>query len=533
MLKFSLSALFCALMLVGCSQNETIAPSPTSTTKDTIVIASGSEPATLDPQLAEEAVGLTIIRQMMEGLVLTDDDGKTIPGLAERWDNVDNKVWTFYLRDANWSNGEPITAHDAAFALKRLADPNTAAPYASYLADAKVLNADAIAEGKMSIDALGVVAVDDKTLQITLSEAVPYFADMMALPVTSPVPQKVVEQFGERWLDIDNIVVSGAYKLSNWIVNDNITLVKNDAYYNADNTKILNVKFLPVTGVGALNRYRTGEIDINGGIPPEQIEQVLKEIGNEAHKAPKLCNFYLSPNIKKAPFDDMRIRQALSMSIDRDAIVQMLKRGDTPAYQFTPAITNNMGEVLPDWHVMDNDARYAEAKRLLAEAGYGPENPLQFEFLYSTSDTGKMLSSAISSMWRQNLGGIVAASQLNQEWKTLLDNKRAGNFDLVFAGWCGDYNEASTFLNVLKSTSSNNAGGYNNLQFDTLLNNTLSEGADRQNLYEQAEAILAQETAVMPLYSPISVRLVKPYVEGFSNTDPLDYYYVKDLSFKQ
>lgn len=528
-----------AMVLAGCSgnggQNEP-APTTVSTTKDTLILSSGAEPTTLDPQLSEETIGMQIIRQMMEGLVSTDHKtGKTIPGLAQSWENTDNKVWTFYLRDANWSNGDPITAQDAVFALKRLVDPNTAAPYGTFLADAKVLNAEAIANGEKSVDELGVAALDDKTLQITLSESVPYFADMLAIPVTFPVHQKSVEAFGERWLSPENIVVSGAYKLDNWAVNDSITLVKNDAYYDAANTSIAKVQFLPITSDNSINRYFAGEVDVSG-IPPEKMEFAQQKAGDQLHTKPSLCSFYLEPNLKVAPFDDKRVRQALSMTIDRDTIVKLFKRDEPTSYQFTPKQTQGIGEIFPVWYNLDTAARNEEAKKLLAEAGFTKDNPLRFEFLYDTSKSGKMYVSAIASMWKENLDGAVETEQVNQEWKTFLDSKNQGKFSLATGGWCADYNEPSTFLNVLKSTSSNNSGGYANPAFDKLLNDTLVDGISnemRMQLYKDAEKLLAEDTIIIPVYTSVSKYLAKPYIEGIvEHQDPLWNYLVKDLSLK-
>ncbi|MDO4250493.1 MAG: ABC transporter substrate-binding protein [Moraxella sp.] len=503
--------------------------------KDTLVIVNDAEPSSLDPQKSQDTNGSAIIRQMMEGLVVTDAEGKTVPGLAESWETPDNKVWTFKLRDAKWSNGDAITAHDAVFALRRLVDPNTAAYYASYLADAKVLGAADIANGKAPVETLGVKALDDKTLEITLTEAVPYFVDMLTLPVAYPVHQKSLEAHGDKWLDPKNIVVSGAYKLSEWAVGSHITLERNPNYYNNDKTTIEKAQFLPITAQNGINRYRAGEVDISK-VPGEQLEKVKGETPNEVQTSPKLCTYYLEPNVAAKPLDDTRVRQALSMAVEREMIVKILKRGEPVAYQLTPMAVQGMTEVAPEWKALDQAARNEKAKALLAEAGYTAENPLKFEFLYSTSETGKLLSNAITSMWKQNLGGAVDAAQINQEWKTFLDTKNQGKFTMAFSGWCADYNEPSSFLNLLKTGNSNNTGKYSNPQFDTLLADTLKADTTpeaRQQLYKEAELLISKDTAIIPVYSAISVRLIKPYVQGLSSKDPLDGYLVKDISFNK
>lgn len=270
------ATLVTALGISGCSSpSQPSASLPPN--KDTLIIANGAEPATLDPQKSQDTTSSAIIRQMFEGLVMTDAQGKIIPGLAESWETTDNKVWTFKLRDVNWSNGDAISAHDAVFALQRLVDPATAAYYASYLVDAKVHNAEKVVTGDLPVDALGVKALDDKTLQITLDEPVPYLVDMLALPVAYPVPKAVVQAHGGGWLSLDNIVVSGAYRLSGWVVNSHINLERNPAYYDNANTAIKKVQFLPITSSAGMNRYMTGELDING-VPPEVMDKVRKDL---------------------------------------------------------------------------------------------------------------------------------------------------------------------------------------------------------------------------------------------------------------
>lgn len=519
----------------GADEKKTATAVKLPSGKDTLIIANGSEPPTLDPTKSQDTTSSAIIRQMFEGLVSTDKEGKTVPGLAKSWQSDDNKVWIFTLRDANWSNGEPITAHDAVFAFQRLTDPNTAAPYGTYLADAKVLNADKVATGKLPVSELGVKALDDKTLQITLSEAVPYFVDMLALPVVYPVPKSVVEKYGDKWLDINNLVVSGAYKLSEWSVNSHVTLQRNQAYYDNAKTSIEKVQFLPITSSNGMNRYYAGELDVNG-VPPELIEKVRKEMPEQMITSPSLCSFYLEPNVTAKPLDDVRVRQALSMALERELIPGILKRDTPVGYQFTPLATQGALVSDPAWRSLDRKQLNEQALALLSEAGFSANNPLKFELMYSTSEVGKMLANAFVSMWKQNLGNVISVELVNQEWKTFLDTKNQGKFTIASAGWCADYNEPSTFLNILTTGNGNNSGRYTNPMYDQLLANTLKPGLsgdDRAKLYQQAEAVIAKDVALIPLYHSVSILLVKPYVNGFSDKNPLGDYLVKDLFFKQ
>ncbi|OOS25082.1 peptide ABC transporter substrate-binding protein [Moraxella pluranimalium] len=537
-------ALTTAFGLTACgNEDKTAAPAAEASKatakvpagKDTLIIVNGTEHATLDPTKSQDTTSSAIIRQMFEGLVMTDQEGKTVPGLATKWETTDNKVWKFTLRDAKWSNGDAITAHDAVYALRRLVDPATGAYYASYLGDAKVLNAEAVATGKAPLDQLGVKALDDKTLEITLTEAVPYFVDMLALPVTFPVPQKAVEAHGDKWVSAENIVVSGAYKLLEDVVGSHVTLVKNPEYYDAAKATIEKVQFLPTKPEAGVLRYQADEVDAVG-VPGDQYEKIKESHGSEILVSPRLCTYYLEPNTVKSPMDDVKVRQALSMAVVRETIPAILKRGEEPAYQLTPLAINGMVDAAPEWKSLDQAARNEKAKALLAEAGYSAEKPLKFEFLYSTSETGKKLASAVSAMWKENLGGIVEVSQVNQEWKSFLDTKNQGKFTIAMAGWCADYNEPSSFLNLLKTGNSSNTGKYSNAKYDQLMIDTLkadTTAESRTQLYKEAELQAGNDAALIPLYTAVSVRLIKPYVQGFSSADVMDGYLVKDLSFNK
>lgn len=510
--------------------------SSASASKDSITIPNGAEPESLDLHKASDSSSFAIIRQMFVGLVSADEKGATIPVLASEWDSADGKVWTFKIRDAKWSDDTPITAHDFVYSFQRLTDPNTASPYSSYLVDAKVVNAGQIAEGKAGVETLGVKAVDDKTLEITLTDPVPYLPDLLVLPVAYAVPKQAIDAHGDKWLDPANIVVSGAYKLTDWVVNSHITVERNPAYFGEVTGNINKATFLPITSASTeVNRYKAGEVEL-AAIPSEHLTSIKNELPNEVHSSPKLCTFFLEYNHTKAPFNDVKIRQAISMALDRETIAEkVLGRGERATYQFTPPAIHGMGEVSHEWTKLDKSARVAQAKKLIEEAGYSASKPLKFELLYSTSETGKRIATATSSMLNESFGGSVNVSIINQEWKTMLDTRRQGKFDTAFAGWCADYNEPSTFLNILRSGNSNNSGQYKNAEFDRLLDSTLSAGIsddERMKIYHNAEAILDRDMVMVPIYTAISVRLKKPYLEAESLNDPSSNWQIKDWTLK-
>lgn len=529
-----------SMMLVGCgdksaSNNSAANIDPNVLAdKQELVINNGAEPESLDPHKVSGVPESNILRQMFVGLTTTDPDGKTIPGMAESWESADNKVWTFKIRDAKWSNGDPVTAEDFVYSFRRVVDPNTASPYASYLADDKVLNAQEVIDGKVKPDALGVKALDEKTLQVTLSEPVPYFPDTLIHTSVKPVPQKVVEKFGEKWTDPANIVVNGPYKISEWQVNDKIVLERNESYYDNANTTLEKITLLAIpSSTTDVARYQAGEIDITyNEVPPEQFASLKEQLGDQLQVSPMLCTYYYEFNTVKPPFNDARVRRALALALDRNTISdKVVGQGQTPAYQLTPVATNGMQNNTPEWQSWDQAKRVEEAKKLLKEAGYSESKPLKFELLYNTNDNHKKIAVAASSLWKQSLG-FVDVSLINKEWKTYLDTRRNGNYQVARAGWCGDYNEPSTFLNIVKTGNSNNQGKYSSANFDSLMTQTLKAGVtpeQRAGIYQQAEAQLDADMPNINVYHYVSPRLIKPYVVGFSTKDPLDNWQAKDL----
>lgn len=501
--------------------------------KQTLVRNNGSEVQSLDPHKIEGVPESNINRDLFEGLLISDVDGKPSPGVAEKWENKDFKVWTFHLRkDAKWSDGTPVTAQDFVYSWQRLANPNTASPYASYLQYGHIVNIDDIIAGKKPITDLGVKALDDHTFEVTLSEPVPYFYKLLVHSSVSPVPRAAVEKFGEKWTQPANIITNGAYKLKDWVVNERIVLERNTNYWDNAKTVINQVTYLPISSeVTDVNRYRSGEIDMTyNNMPIELFQKLKKEIPNEVHVDPYLCTYYYEINNQKAPFNDVRVRAALKLALDRDIIVNKVKnQGDLPAYSFTPPYTDGAKLVEPEWFKWSQEKRNEEAKKLLAEAGYTAEKPLTFDLLYNTSDLHKKLAIAAASIWKKNLGANVKLE--NQEWKTFLDTRHQGNYDVSRAGWCADYNEPTSFLNMVLSDSSNNTVHYKSPAFDKLIADTLkvTDEAQRSELYSKAEQQLDKDSAIVPVYYYVNARLVKPWVGGYSGKDPMDNIHVKDL----
>lgn len=501
--------------------------------KQTLVRNNGSEVQSLDPHKIEGVPESNISRDLFEGLIISDVDGKPSPGVAEKWENKDFKVWTFHLRkDAKWSDGSPVTAHDFVYSWQRLANPNTASPYASYLQYGHIVNIDDIVAGKKPPTDLGVKAIDDNTFEVTLSEPVPYFYKLLVHSSVSPVPKAAVEKYGEKWTQPANIITNGAYKLKDWVVNEHIVLERNPNYWDNAKTVINQVTYLPIASeVTDVNRYRSGEIDMTyNNMPIELFQKLKKEIPNEVHVDPYLCTYYYEINNQKAPFTDVRVRTALKLALDRDIIVNKVKnQGDLPAYSFTPPYTDGAKLVEPEWFGWTQEKRNEEAKKLLAEAGYTADKPLTFNLLYNTSDLHKKLAIAAASIWKKNLGVNVKLE--NQEWKTFLDTRHQGNYDVSRAAWCADYNEPTSFLNMVLSDSSNNTTHYKSPAFDKILADALKATNEEQRteLYGKAEQQLDKDSAIVPVFYYVNARLVKPWVGGYTGKDPMDNIHVKDL----
>ncbi len=492
----------------------------------------GAEPASLDPQKVEGTPGSRVTRDMFEGLVTQDLEGNTIPGQAESWTISDNnKVFTFKIReDATWSNGDPVTAEDFVFGFQRAVDPATASNYAWFIEIPTIINASNIIGGKAPVDSLGVKALDDKTFQVTLEKPVPYFIKMLAHQTTFPVPKKVVDKFGDEWTRAENIVSNGAYVMEKWVVNERIVLKRNKNYWNDKETVIDQVTFLPIVSQTAeLNRYKSGELDFTQEISSKHFSSLQKDIPNEIRITPQLGTYYYEFNTKVKPFDDVRVRKALSYAINRDAITRSItKRGEIPAYTFTPEAVAGFQPPKTDYGQLTQKERNSKAKELLETAGYNKNNPLKLSLLYNTSELHQPIAVAVSYMWK-SIG--VETTLENQEWKTFLDTKNEGKFEISRSGWIGDYNEASTMLDLKTTTHGNNDGKWSNKRYDEIMaaSRTASTDAEREALYIEAEKILASEMPVAPVYQYVTGRLVKPWVGGYTTKNVEDNIYTRDL----
>jgi len=487
---------------------------------------------TADPQMVEDVSGSYFVRDLFEGLMNQDADGNLIPGVATGYTTNEAKdVYTFTLRNnARWSDGNPVTAHDFVYAWRRLADPATASPY-SWFADIMALeNVGAVMSGESPPEALGIRALDNHTLEVRLTASLPYFAAMTTHASTFPSPQWTVRTFGDGWTKPGNIVGNGAYVLTEHIPNETATRERNTMYWNNDATIIDKVVTLVINDENTdFTRWEAGETD-KGAVPSGQYPRLKAEYPDEAISFPRLCTYYMTFNLSPSgpeAFKDVRVRQALSYALDRSVVTdKILQGGQIQAFTFTPGATAGFEVPAVAFGQMSQDQRNVNAKLLMAAAGYGPDNPLKFEYMYNTSEGHKKIAIGAQQMWKETLGA--EATLANQEWKTFLKTRGGQNFDVARGGWCGDYNEASTFLDLMTTPSGYNDGKFSNAEVDELMTSARTM-SDATSNYTRVEEIMANEMPIIPVYHYTGVFMLRNNLKGWPFNNVEQNVYSRDL----
>lgn len=479
------------------------------------------DPSTLDQQLTTTVQEDRVLKDLYEGLVAQDSHGKAIAGAASSWEiSSDGLAYTFHMREnAKWSNGDPVTAGDFEFSFKRLMDPKTAAGYASVLYAIK--NAELVATSKMPVDQLGVKALDDKTLQITLNAPTPYFIELLTHNTAYPVNPKAVQQYGTKFTQPGHMISNGAYELVSFNPNDKIVMKKNPYYWDADHVQIEQVNWVPFQDRSScMRRFQAHEIDICSDVAAEQMDYVKQSLGKEFHQAPWLGIYYI--DIKGEPSSklrDPRVRQAISMSIDRDFLAQEVWRGTMlPASSIVPPGINNYVKDAPKLSFVDQDIldREDKAKALLKEAGVAPGS-LSLVLRYSTSENHKNTMAAIADMLK-NIGINASLDEVDgTTYFNYLEQK--GMFDIARDGWIGDYNDPNSFLSLFTSDSYFNFAEWSNKDYDALMKKSAStiDLGEREKVLADAEQILLQDGASIPLLYYSSTALVADKVKGYDD----------------
>jgi len=484
-------------------------------------IANSSEPLSLDPHKATGSWENNIIGNMFIGLTTENEQSEPIPGMAERWEvSEDLLTWTFYLRRATWSDGEACDAHDFEFGFKRIMNPATLAQYASILYPIK--NAEAINTDGMDVEQLGVTAIDDLTLEIKLEHPAPYLPQLLKHYTAYPIPKHVYERVGEDWIKAENIQVNGPFILRRWWSNYIIHLERNPNFYDANNVVLEHLYFYPQNDVqAAARKVLSGEAGWATRFPSNQVEVLRRDLPGFVRVATYLTCNYFSFNMTRPPFDNMQVRQAISMAYDRDFVAnQIYRTGEIPAYKFIPAgVYNYPSTARYRWADQPVAERKREAERLLRAAGYGPNNPLRFSFSHRNTSDNPRVAVVAQNDWN-SIAPWVTVELRGVENQVHYANLRAKNFEVGDGGWIGDFNDAKNFLYLFESrTGSQNYPGYNNPRYDELVHQSDFErdAGARAQIMLQAEQLLLDEAPICTSVFINSTNLVHPDLTGYEN----------------
>lgn len=513
MKKKVISMLLVAAMVLGLvacgskDSGDTGSKSDASGEKE-LKVQIGPNPETMDPALNSAVDGGNMLLEAFECLLIVDENGELQPGQAESWETSDDQLtWTFHLRDGlKWSDGSDLTANDFVYSWKRVCDPNVAAPYAETVLGMVKGYDEAIAG---DLDALAVSAPDDKTLVVELNNICTYFGSLAAFATLSPVQEATVEANGDGWAtSADTYVSNGPFYMTDWVSGSHITFSKNPNYWNADAIKLDKLTFALIEDSNAAySAYQSGELLMIKDVPTEEIPSL--EGQDDYYVDPIIGTYYLSLNLNREPFNNTKVRQALSLAIDRNYVAETLMQGTyTAATSFMgPGWVDTDGSDFQEnandgKPYIDNDnfeANLEQAKALLAEAGY-PNGEGLPQITYSTNDTGyhKVVAEYLQQAWAE-LGVDLKVETV--EWASFTPMRRNGDYDSSRNGWVGDYTDPSNMLELLYSTNGNNDGKYNNPEFDAAIDESraTADPEARSAALHKAEDIMMEDMACIPV----------------------------------
>ena len=477
----------------------------------------GGQPGSLDPQRAEDAFSFDVLRDLYEGLTTSSPSGEVLPAAAESW-SVD-KAGTHYSfklrRDARWSNGDSVLARQFVTALRRAVDPATASGGADLLR--AIENAPAILRGELPADRLAVRAADDHLLEITLSQPVPYFPDILTNTVASPVHESSLTGaggFSKAGITVSN----GPYSLAEVVPSASLRLVRNAFYWDSGAVTFDEVRYELVPDENAeFTRFRAGQLDVTNNVPEQRFAELVREPGSGLQHRAALATFYFSFNTDQGPLHDKpALREALSLAIDREAITSSITRaGQVPAYSLVPEGVWNYTPAAYVWRASLVEARLSKARSLYAAAGYSSKRPLRLRMLYNENDLIERVCVAISSLWKQELGVEIELVQM--EFRAYLAARAdPTQWDVVRVGWSADYNDASSFLDTMTDGSPQNFGRWSNHQYALLLADAAvaTDLPRRRQLLQQAEQLMLQDYPLLPVYFYVTRRLVQPNISA-------------------
>ena len=497
--------------------------------KQELIRNNASEVETLDPNLAESVPSNNVTRDLFEGLTATNSDGEVVPGVAEKWEQKDATTWIFHLRkNAKWSNGEPVVANDFVYGCQRLVDPKIASPYATTFG-IFLLNGAEIIAGKKPLDSLGVRAIDAYTIEVRTPGPVSFIPELMSNTNLGPVNKAAVDKFGKDWTKPGKLVGNGAFMLKDWQVNSKLVLARNPNYWDAAHVQLTQVTYLPVESETTdIKLFQSGDNDWVYQLPSGTYAKYKQDFPNDIKLSPMLGLRYYSFNNKDPLLKDVRVRQALSMVIDRDILAQRVTAdGQIPAYGVTVKGVKGADVTAYDWSTWPMAKRVDEAKKLLVQAGVKPGTTIHFAM--NSSDYHKKMAIFAASEWKTKLGLDTQIDTM--EFKVLTKKRHSGDYQIARNGWVADYNDATTFLGLVSCGSEQNDNFNCNPKADALVKeaNSTTDQAKRTQLQTQAAKLVMDDYPMLPLLQYTVARLVKSYVGGYSLKNPMDRYRSKDL----
>jgi len=478
----------------------------------------GPDIKSLDPAFVEGNWEAWMLGDMIMGLTTEGPDSRPVPGAATNWSvSADGLSWTFHLRNHVWSDGAPVTSADFVTAWRRDLDPKTAAPYAYNLWVVK--NAKAISSGTMPPSSLGIAAPDDKTLVITLEHPAAYFPELLDHQVAFPIPRHSFLKLGDAWAQQANYVVNGPYVLKEWVPNDHVTLLRNPKFYDAAHVRIETVNYwVTADSEAGLRAFRAGQLDTLNPFPNDQISWMRTNIPRSLKIAPYLGVAYLALNFQRKPFQDIRLREAINLAFNREGLAGQVRRiGETPAYAIVPpGVANYSGGAALDFKTMPYAERVRKAQGLMRAMGYSETHRLHLGYTTSTNPDSRRTGAALQNMLKAIYIDISIEAVEGQVFLVTMQNH---DFDIGGPSWIADFNDASNFLDLLRSNKGNNEnyGGYNNPAYDALLDKAQRnpDPSARATLMEQAEQMALADYAWVPAYFMVTRDIVQPYVKGW------------------
>jgi oligopeptide transport system substrate-binding protein len=508
--------------LCGCGRSGSL---PTNV--ETLRRGLSGEPSTLDPAAAADNFSSEVLRDLYEGLTAESPTGAVIPAVASSW-TVDSTglEYTFKLRsDARWSNGQPVRAREFVNAWRRVVDPKLGSPVADDFRF--IVGATAIIEGKSPVTDLAVYAPSDDVLIVRLENPVPYFPQLLTHAAAYPIYSEASARSHDPKFSISN----GPYSLESWSPSTAVHLIANPNYWDHSNVRLPRVEYVLTKDENVqYAAFRAGQVDLTDTVPASILPALLHNHDPDLFIAPFLATAYYGFNLSRSPFaGNLKLRQALTMAIDRRKLVGALSAGQTEAFAFvSPGVSNYERQSWP-WKNLGDQERLEEARRLYAEAGYSSKKRLHLNLLFNSNAGIKNTAIIIASMWKEVLD--IDTTLTDEEYRVFLQSRHdKSRWDVVRLGWVADYNDASNFLDAFRQHSTNNDEGYSNSEFDSLLDQAAKtyDLTERRALLEKGESVMLADYPITPLYFFVSKRLVKPYVHGLE-ANPLNHILTKWL----